>query len=164
MKDKLFSLQSAIVKYCENVQRKNPFLKNALHDLQGAISQEAGKTQAYENTFALMVLPKLLEKKTGKQDYELIKLLSEDHDFDEEVGPAKFPTIIGVTESVVKIDRLALAIEGQTLLDGSSFPLESVLFAMHQCYNVFNIPKRIPKPFWFYRQCSTWAWMLINGE
>ncbi|CAB3992881.1 Hypothetical predicted protein [Paramuricea clavata] len=45
MKDKLFSLQSAIVKYCENVQRKNPFIKNALHDLQRAISQEPEKTQ-----------------------------------------------------------------------------------------------------------------------
>jgi hypothetical protein len=45
MKDKLFSLQSAIVKYCENVQRKNPFIKNALQDLQRAISQEPEKTQ-----------------------------------------------------------------------------------------------------------------------
>jgi hypothetical protein len=45
MKDKLFSLQSAIVKYCENVQLKNPFIKNALQDLQGAISQEPEKTQ-----------------------------------------------------------------------------------------------------------------------
>jgi hypothetical protein len=41
MKDKLFSLQSAIVKYCENVQ----LIKNALQDLQRAISQEPEKTQ-----------------------------------------------------------------------------------------------------------------------
>jgi hypothetical protein len=45
MKEKLLSYQSAIVKYCENVQRKNPFIKNALQDLQGAISQEPEKTQ-----------------------------------------------------------------------------------------------------------------------
>ena len=78
-------------------------------------------------------------------------LLQEDDDFDEEVGQTKFPTIIGVTESVVKIDRLALAIEGQTLLDGSSFPFESVFFAMHQCYYVFNMeyPKEYKNFFGF---------------
>jgi hypothetical protein len=48
MKDKLSSYQRAIVKYSENLQRKNSFLKNALQDLQEAIAQDPGKTQGID--------------------------------------------------------------------------------------------------------------------
>jgi hypothetical protein len=45
MKDKMSSYQSSIVKYCEKFQRKILYIKNALQNLQFAISQDPEKIQ-----------------------------------------------------------------------------------------------------------------------
>ena len=42
----------------------------------------------------------------------------------------------------MKLDRVLLCVEGQQLLDGSSYPLETGFFCLHASYYIFSIEYR----------------------
>jgi len=46
MKDRLSNYQSAIIKYCEELPRKTPFIKNLLRCLQEEIAEDANNIKS----------------------------------------------------------------------------------------------------------------------
>ena len=48
IKENMFKYQGAIIKYCQNMQRKTPFVKDMLRRLRDAIAEEPEKIQSNE--------------------------------------------------------------------------------------------------------------------
>jgi hypothetical protein len=50
-----------------------------------------------------------------------------------------YPRLVTVGENLMKLDRVLLCVEGQQLLEVSSYPLETVFFSLYALYYIFSI-------------------------
>ncbi|CAB3988384.1 Hypothetical predicted protein [Paramuricea clavata] len=131
--------QGAIVKYCEELQRKSPFIKDAIRCLQEGIKEDMENAKTLENTCAVMLLLRLLSKKMSKEGSDLMEILCEDDDLEAEIKATAYPRIIGVGENLLKLDKAVICIEGKELVDVTSRPMDTVLFSLYATYYIFSI-------------------------
>lgn len=141
MGDKLSKYESTIVKYCEQLPRKKPYIKNVLKMLNIAISRDAERTEEFESTFAVVALPQLLARKVTnkKEGNDLIDILYEGDDFNGAVRNTTFPKLLGVGDDIFTLHRLVICAEGNELVDVTVNPIKTALLSLHALYYIFSI-------------------------
>lgn len=56
-----------------------------------------------------------------------------------DIKATTYPRLVAIGENLMKLDRVLICVEGQQLLDGSSYSLETVFVCLHALYYIFSI-------------------------
>ncbi|XP_046858181.1 uncharacterized protein LOC124451610 [Xenia sp. Carnegie-2017] len=137
MKSSFSTYRKAILKYCKELYRKRPFIKNTLRCLEKAVSEGIEDSSDFETTSSVMLLVHLLTKKTSENS--LMEMLSEDDDLPNKITRTTYPRVLVIGKNILKPDRLLLCVEGRQFVDVTSFSLDTVLFTLYATYYVFSI-------------------------